>query len=674
MARVLTETEDSDGCILVSTAPDGEWLACSNWGNVITLFSADGKTTRLLPNNRNAARLRLVRFADDSRRLATFAEGDPETVVWSVAGQEVARLRPGGVPRSFVGNDLVLHEEAGSGKKTPEYVAYRIGSREARPLATGDWDTDVDLAGGRLVYAKDRALFSRPLGPGGAERAEVKIGEHDFKVAGVRVWEGSNRIVSFDERREVRVWDRATHRLLRRAQGLDPDRLFNAPIVDARGSFLAWQSLRERAFPVWDLTGPPDSEPLLLHNGGVAGDVGNGTFTADRRWLVTALQFKVALWPLGMKRPYVIRRDSGMAWIAFTPDSHQIVSCGVNFTRAYPLTADAPTGHAIGPNSGSFTCYGLAMEPTGKQVLLAATTWALWLAPMDGGQPQMLVGVSPRESIQAVALDSSGRWAATAACYAPDRKDRLLHVFDRRAATARAFPLPGSAGESAFSGGAYSLRFVADGRLLSSSPAGLYRWDPDSGRNERLSHAECGLMDGSRDGRTIVVACKGDKLPIAAAGNANISAASSPTQFEDLLVIDTTTGGRRKITSHGIDFASLAVSPSGDFVATGDTSGTVRVGRIDGSEPHLLTGAGGLLFSVAFSPDGKWIASSSGSEIRLWPMPDLSQPPLHTLPREALLAKLGSLTNVRVVEDKAAPSGYKVDLAPFPGWKDVPTW
>jgi hypothetical protein len=32
------------------------------------------------------------------------------------------------------------------------------------------------------------------------------------------------------------------------------------------------------------------------------------------------------------------------------------------------------------------------------------------------------------------------------------------------------------------------------------------------------------------------------------------------------------------------------------------------------------------------------------------------------------------LTNVRVVEDKTSPSGYKVDLAPFPGWKDLPTW
>jgi hypothetical protein len=35
------------------------------------------------------------------------------------------------------------------------------------------------------------------------------------------------------------------------------------------------------------------------------------------------------------------------------------------------------------------------------------------------------------------------------------------------------------------------------------------------------------------------------------------------------------------------------------------------------------------------------------------------------------IAPSPSLTNVRVVDDPAAPTGYKLDLGPFPGWKDV---
>ena len=55
-------------------------------------------------------------------------------------------------------------------------------------------------------------------------------------------------------------------------------------------------------------------------------------------------------------------------------------------------------------------------------------------------------------------------------------------------------------------------------------------------------------------------------------------------------------------------------------------------------------------------------------------MPDTSRTPLHALALDELLAKLDSLTNVRVVEDASAPSGYGVELGPFPGWPDAPGW
>ena len=55
-------------------------------------------------------------------------------------------------------------------------------------------------------------------------------------------------------------------------------------------------------------------------------------------------------------------------------------------------------------------------------------------------------------------------------------------------------------------------------------------------------------------------------------------------------------------------------------------------------------------------------------------MPDLAEPPLHTLPRDVLLAKLRSLTNLRVAEDPASPTGWKLTVGPFPGWDEVPRW
>ena len=55
-------------------------------------------------------------------------------------------------------------------------------------------------------------------------------------------------------------------------------------------------------------------------------------------------------------------------------------------------------------------------------------------------------------------------------------------------------------------------------------------------------------------------------------------------------------------------------------------------------------------------------------------MPDLSKPPLHTLPHDELLAKLHSLTNLRAVRDPASSTGWTIEIGPFPGWRDVPTW
>jgi hypothetical protein len=54
--------------------------------------------------------------------------------------------------------------------------------------------------------------------------------------------------------------------------------------------------------------------------------------------------------------------------------------------------------------------------------------------------------------------------------------------------------------------------------------------------------------------------------------------------------------------------------------------------------------------------------------------PNIPGPLPHTLPQDELIGKLKSLTNLRAIPDPEAEGGWKIDLAPFPGWKDLPTW
>jgi WD40 repeat protein len=171
------------------------------------------------------------------------------------------------------------------------------------------------------------------------------------------------------------------------------------------------------------------------------------------------------------------------------------------------------------------------------------------------------------------------------------------------------------------------------------------------------------VFDASLDSRTLVVLEGAFHLGSSTLSDARIT------------VLDTEAGGRRTITTHGKNLVRvIATDPLGQLVVTGDAQGVVRVGRATGEEPHLLLGHDSPVRALAVSPDGRWVVSAAGNDIRLWPMPDLSRPPFHTLPYDELMARLRALTNLQVLEDPAWPTGYKTEIGPFPGWKDVPTW
>jgi len=91
---------------------------------------------------------------------------------------------------------------------------------------------------------------------------------------------------------------------------------------------------------------------------------------------------------------------------------------------------------------------------------------------------------------------------------------------------------------------------------------------------------------------------------------------------EGMIFLWNVAGGKlvRKFQAHQSDVYCLAFSPDGKWLASGaGRTGQVRLWNVaDGKQVGALDGHAGWVWSVAFSPDGKFLASVDSTTLRLW--------------------------------------------------------
>jgi WD40 repeat protein len=521
----------------------------------------------------------------------------------------------------------------------------------------------VDATERWLARGQGRMLFRRSL-EGTGPSPERVVAELPDDVVDIEALNRGSLFASIDKAGEIRLWslsDGAPVRVLGTTSGL-----FRALNAIDRGGWRLAAGDANASVKMWDLREPVDAEPFVLKRPEKS-DLLTAAFDGSGTWLATNNGLGVAFWPVESPRRRTLRGHRGLASaVAFSPDSQWLAACTpLEPVHLWPL--DPAKGGQL-PLLPARPCFGFTWSPTGTHLLEGTFRGEALLYPFPGGSPLSLpTGWEGRVSngTSAMAFGASGRRAAaTPMDMNPSIRDpklRALRVWDLETGQNRTHSLASLTDASWI--GFNALRFAPDGRLLAAGQGGVRRLtlppDPSGALStETLLAAGQANLDLSADGRTLLV----------------WTTQGMAQRYEELHVLDLATGASRPITTHGRDLFSAAIDPSGRIVVTGDIHGVVRAGPVTGEEPHLLLGHTGSVYGVAISPDGRWIASAGDDALHLWPMPDVTKPPLHTLPHAELIAKLDALTNAKVVRDPTSSTGWKLDVGPFPGWKDVPTW
>jgi WD40 repeat protein len=159
--------------------------------------------------------------------------------------------------------------------------------------------------------------------------------------------------------------------------------------------------------------------------------------------------------------------------------------------------------------------------------------------------------------------------------------------------------------------------------LLDKCPAGLRQWEWHY--LKRLCRTEPVVLKDAAEVRSIAFSPDGERLA-SAGGNGVIKIRSSKTGE----VLQTLSANAEVVNS-------VAFHPGGKNLASASADGKVRVWDLTAAEVvFTCPGFSGRHFEtayiVAFSPDGRWIASASGGVVNIWDWRHPQLPPLLALP------------------------------------------
>jgi WD40 repeat protein len=665
----------NDGPSSLSFNADGEWLLDSGY-RTVRLWHRGASEPIDAPHSFTG--WVTAHFTGDRRKLVIVgrrnAGGTGADVVWLPELTELARLElPGEMPLAVRGDQLISMKPRAPAAAGADIVTHSLTGGARRTLGSVPGRLQqlaIDRSGERylLAHPGDRMVVASAVNAD----ADRPLRALRIPAPVSRFWldEDGERIAILDDAGVLRLaslaasdaephpitgsWPTRDPRTT--GLGFDPritglgfdprlgfDRRITSLGFDRVGRWLVAAFVQ--GFRMWDLTSAPSAEPLTLLRGRITTTL-SAVFDPSGRWLATEDLGGLAFWPAVQHWAAVLRVSEDQPRdVAFDPAGEWIAAAARwGGVEIWPL-AD---GH--GPPHQRFTLStrvtSLAVSPNGKLIAAGTDGKAILLSVPDL-HSRHVYGFD--SYVWAMAFDVTGNRFA-AAGRVDGGSHEIVRLVDLQ--TGRKQDLdPGDGMDIT------NIAFLPDGRVLTSNFGALRRLDPRTGSSERLA-APPGIAFLGPDRRHVLILhTTNPNFPIGPAS-----------------VFDLKDGRGWPLSTHGDQVTLMAWAPSGQQIVTGSRDGLVRVGPMTGEEPHLLIGHQGPVWGVRFDPTGRLVASTSeDGTVRIWPIP--TGQPIHTLARDALLEKLRSLTNVRIVRDATTPTRYRVSVVRFQGWRDAPpTW